>query len=88
MEKEKIESLRKIFTVTNAAFEFAATVIKSATGKYNEHPMHTLHRQMNIELQKENPNPELLDKLLAEMEAEAQRNQPHPEFDKGGVSKN
>lgn len=73
MDKQ-IETLRTVFRISVAAFEFAHAV-GGATGKHVvTQPMETLHRLVLTELEKENPNIQEVDYLLARMEQEATQN--------------
>jgi hypothetical protein len=70
--EDSIKALRQFFTVTVAAFEFGNVI----RGLYSKDPvtelkMHTLHKQALIELEKDEPNMVLIDKLLEAIEDEA-----------------
>jgi hypothetical protein len=70
-----IESLRRFFRVSNIAFDFQRSIL-TAIGQYPPLPtyMETLHRQALIEIEKDNPNMEFIDSLLAQMELTAEQN--------------
>lgn len=73
-KNKQIETLRTVFRISVAAFEFAHKVA-SATGKYMATPnMETLHRIALSELEKENPNMQYVDSLLGKMEELATQN--------------
>lgn len=61
---KKIETLRTVFRISNAAFEFARKVAE-ATGKYVvTSNVETMHRLVLEELEKENPNLKSIDEAL------------------------
>ena len=73
MDKQ-IETLRTVFRISTAAFVFAHKVAE-ATGKYMvTQPMETLHWLALEELEKENPDMQKVDYLLAQMEELATQN--------------
>lgn len=77
MKQEKqIQALRTFFRISTAAFEFVGKVAMAANGgKFiPENPMDVLHRIALMEVEKENPNMEYIDMLLAQMEDLANQN--------------
>lgn len=83
----RIDVLKKFFTVSVAAFDFSA-VVRSVSGEAVIEPskMERLHRQMLSELQKENPNEEMVFSLLEKMEKLAKANIATPKrFADGGI---
>jgi len=79
---KKIETLRMFFRVSNAGFEFANAI----TGNKTPNNMQQLHKLALEEIEKENPDMAIIDKLLAEMQETAEVNsQPKPNFPKGGI---
>jgi hypothetical protein len=75
-EDKRIKTLRTFFRVSNAAFTCVNTVSAAISGRSYQHeqPMATLHRLALTEIEKEKPNMEYMDKLLEQMELEAERN--------------
>lgn len=71
----KLQQLRAFFKISNAAFEFSHTV-RNAFGMkpLPASSMHQLHRIALIELEKEEPNLQYVDMLLAQMEQLAEKN--------------
>lgn len=72
--QKKITELKTFFTLSNAAFDFTATVHSAFGRKLPVMPMHQLHRLALIELEKEKPNIEYIDTLLFQMEQLAEAN--------------
>lgn len=79
-----IETLRKFFRISNAAFDFAELIAKELCSKYTPSVIEKLHRKALIEIEKQDPDMTIIDALLAEME-EAATPKPH-EFERGGVA--
>ena len=75
------------FGVSTAAFEFAKK-INEALGRAKEPTeMELLHIKANIEANKENPDMEVLDGILLEMENLAAKNIIKAKFESGGFYK-
>ena len=69
MENQKIiNTLRKFFTVSVAAFEFQMQISSAFGHVPNISPMHQLHRIAKAELEKENPSLDCINVLLIKME--------------------
>ena len=72
--KKSINTLRKFFEISTAAFEFQERIV-SILGMFNSRShMHLLHIAALKELNKDNPDLGLIDALLAEMERIAEKN--------------
>jgi hypothetical protein len=84
MDKE-IKTLRTFFRVSNAAFEFQNSIQLAVSGHITPSKMHQLHKLALVEIEKENPDLSLIDKLLIEMESTAKQMKPKQNFPKGGV---
>ena len=82
---EHIETLRKFFRVSNAAFDFAELVSSNFGAGYIPHPMHDLHRSALIEIEKDNPDMTIIELLLAKMELAAESKPEPKHFERGGV---
>lgn len=82
---DKIKTLRTFFRVSNAAFEFQNSIQLATLGYIPLNKMQQLHKLALVEIEKENPDLSLIDKLLAEMESTAEQMKPKPNFPKGGV---
>jgi len=73
-EKIKIEHLRKVFTITNAAFACMKTVCGAFSNqKIETTNMELLHNIALHELEKDKPNLKHIDYLLALMETESEK---------------
>lgn len=74
MTINQIQTLKRFFKISNAAFEFKNTLL-AALG-HHPHPtaMEHLHRMALLELEKEEPNAAFLDGLLFQMEQIAEHN--------------
>jgi hypothetical protein len=70
MEKT-IDTLRKFFTISVAAFEMQHTVRIAFGYKGHKSYMHNLHLLAKEELEKDNPDMNTIDKYLAIMEGSA-----------------
>lgn len=70
--KQTLETLRKFFTLTTGMMDLMASV--NMAKEFTENRMFILHKLMLVELNKENPNPSLIDTLLSEMEEQAEIN--------------
>lgn len=82
---KKIETLRKFFAVTVAAFEMQHTILTAFGYKGTKSYMHLLHINAQEEIEKEHPDLNVIDKYLAMMESACDK-QPNPvKFEKGGV---
>lgn len=86
---KKIDALRKFFTISVAAFEMQHTISTSFWFKGHKSYMHMLHLNAKKEIEKEQPDLNKIDTLLAMMEdcAEAnskERSNP-TKFEKGGL---
>ncbi len=82
---EKIDALRKFFTITVAAFEMQHTISLAFGYKGHKSYMHLLHINAKEEIEKENPDLNVMDKYLAMMEAACENNPQPDNFEKGGV---
>ena len=74
-----IEVLRAFFKVSNAAFEFKNSIETPSSGRIEINKMHPLHKSALIEIEKENPDMLLIDRLLAEMEITERENKQKSE---------
>lgn len=83
MEIDKnIDSLRKFFSVSIAAFDFMRSIQATfGNGLLTPNPMETLHRLAHNELQKEEPNMAFIDHLLSLMEQQAEINKANSKAD-------
>lgn len=81
----KIKTLRAFFRISNAAFEFKNAIQLALSGHIVPSKMHQLHKLALVEIEKENPDLSLIEKLLAEMENTAEQMKQKPNFPKGGV---
>jgi hypothetical protein len=86
---KKIDALRKFFTISVAAFEMQHTISTAFGFKGHKSYMHMLHLNAKEEIEKEEPDLNKIDTLLAMMEDCAEANskeRPKPNnFEKGGV---
>lgn len=71
---DKITSIRRFFKISNAAFEMQQTIAEAFGKRVPRSYMHSLHKIALIEINKKDPNMELINKLLIEMENEAEKN--------------
>lgn len=73
---EQIKTLKTFFRISNAVFEFVGKVTMIANGGklMPENHMYILHRDALVEIEKENPNMQYIDMLLAQMEEIATQN--------------
>ncbi|MFO7972890.1 MAG: hypothetical protein R6U40_14240, partial [Desulfobacterales bacterium] len=62
---KKIDALRKFFTITVAAFEMQHTISLAFGYKGTKSYMHLLHINAKEEIDKENPDLNVIDKYLA-----------------------
>lgn len=69
--KDTIKTLRTIFKVSNAVFEFQNSIQLSVSGYISISKMHQLHKKALNELEKENPDLSIIDNLMLEMEITA-----------------
>ena len=83
-KKQKIKILRQFFSISVAAFEMQYTISQALGNVGTKSYMHSLHINAKEEIDKENPNLEIVDKYLAMMEDEADKNNLPPKFEKGG----
>lgn len=85
----RIDALRKFFTISVAAFEIQHTISTALGYKGHKSYMHMLHLNAKEEIEKEEPDLNKIDTLLAMMEDCAEANskeRPTPDtFEKGGV---
>lgn len=81
----KIKTLRTFFRVSNAVFEFQNSIQLAFSGHIVPSKMHQLHKLAIVEIEKENPDLSLIDKLLDEMEITAEQMKQKTRFLKGGV---
>jgi len=76
-----IKKLRTFFIISNAAFEFYDSIHDSIQLSFSRHiapsKMHQLHKMALVEIEKENPDLSLIDKLLSEMESTAKNGKRH-----------
>jgi hypothetical protein len=86
---KKIDTLRKFFTISVAAFEMQHTISIAFGFKGHKSYMHMLHLNAKEEIEKEEPDLNKIDTLFAMMEYCADANskeRPTPDkFEKGGV---
>jgi hypothetical protein len=91
-----IKKLRTFFIISNAAFELYNSIQLSFSGHIAPSKMHQLHKMALVEIEKENPDLSLIDKLLSKMESTAdkllsetestaEKMKPESNFPKGGV---
>lgn len=85
----KIDTLRKFFTISVAAFEMQHTISTAFGFKGHKSNMHMLHLKAKKEIEKEQPNFNKIDALLEMMEDCAdlnnmERSMPD-KFIKGGI---
>ena len=80
-----IKTLRTIFRISNAAFEFQNSIQLAILGHIVPNKMQQLHKLALVEIEKENPDLSLIDKLLAEMKSTAEKREQSPKFPEGGV---
>lgn len=76
MEIDKnIDSLKKFFSVSVAAFDFMHSIQSAFRNRMlTQNPMETLHRVAHNELQKKEPDMKFIDHLLSLMEQQAEIN--------------
>jgi len=82
---KKIDALRKFFTITVAAFEMQHTISLVFGYKGHKSYMHLLHINAKEEIEKENPDLNVIDKYLAMMESACEKQAKPDSFEKGGV---
>lgn len=68
MEKKHIDTLRKFFTILNAAFEFQRTIMTALGHVPHTTAIEMLHKMALQELDKPEPNAAFLDGVLFQME--------------------
>lgn len=68
MENIKIEHLRKVFTISNAAFDFQDTIMATIGLRPNTTAMRMAHKRALMELEKPEPNMVFIEGLLLQME--------------------
>lgn len=73
---KKIKALRTFFRISNAAFEFQNSIQLAFSGHIAPNKMHQLHKLALVEIEKKTPDLSLIDKLLIEMESEAEQMKP------------
>ena len=66
---EAIQTLRTFFRISNAAFNLKKQILISISGYYLPTSMEVYHQIALQEIEKENPNMQLMDRLLAIMES-------------------
>jgi len=71
---DKLTTLRRFFATTNAVFTLQKTISGIFNNRLVELEMHTLHKLALRELIKEEPDMNYIEKLLNEIELEADRN--------------
>ena len=75
MNEANIETLRKFFRTSNAAFEFMEKIQVIYTNKIIIHsPMRLLHKTALDEIEKDQPDMQIMDNLIEEMERLAEYN--------------
>ncbi len=85
--EKKVKSLRTFFRISNIAFDTVMAMGTVFGGKPVVSSMHQLQRQALEEIEKGNPDLEVIDSLLAEMEELAKANKvPTMDFPKGCAS--
>lgn len=72
MEKT-IHHLRIYFRITTAAFSFVDSIVLAVNGTVTPNKMKQLHFMALEEIEKENPNMLIIDRLLKEMETTAKK---------------
>jgi hypothetical protein len=65
--EDKIKALRIFFRISNAAFECYNSIMCELSGYIAPTKMQQLHKMALSEIEKENPDLTIIDKLLAEM---------------------
>ena len=81
----KIKTLRTFFRISNATFEFLNSIQLALSGHIVPNRMQQLHELALFEIEKENPDLSLINKLMAEMEITAEKRERSPNFQEGGV---
>ena len=64
----KISTLRKFFRLTNASFAYMNSITIILGGKVQINPMEILHKMALTELEKTNPDLEIIYNLINQME--------------------
>ena len=77
-EKDRIEILRKFFRISNTGINCATSIQAALTGRVIDTPIYHLHRMALTEVEKDNPNLEIIDYLLMQMELLAEENTQKP----------
>lgn len=85
-DEKQIQTLRTFFRISTAAFEFVGKIamIANCGRLMPENPMHVLHRIALMEIEKENPNMDYMNMLLAQMEDLATQNAAEKENQRTG----
>lgn len=81
----KIKTLRTFFRISNATFEFQNSIQLVLLGYIVPNKMQQLLKLALVEIEKENPDLSLIDKLLAEIKITAEKRETSPNFQEGGV---
>jgi len=83
---ETIKLLRIYFRASNAAYRFADAIRSLNEKVIFPNKMQSLHKIALIEIEKENPDMNVIDALLLQMKELAKKNsEPKPNFEKGGI---
>lgn len=85
MDEKLISTLRKFFACTVAAFEAHYSISKAFGYQGTISYMHLLHINAKNEIDKENPDPNIIDKYLAMMDTACHEPKDGFKFSKGGV---
>lgn len=71
-EQKRIDALRKFFRISVAAFDMMDTISRAFGYKCQVGEMHKLHIAAKSEIEKDNPNMELMDRYLESMEKQTE----------------
>jgi len=83
-EQKKIKVLKQFFAISVAAFKMQHSISKEFGYLGTKSYMCSLHLNAHREINKEKPDLDIMDKLLAMMERAAKDNsKPAPNFEKG-----
>ena len=75
-----IESLRTFFRITTASFAYVKLINSAVYGIYAPSEMESLHNVALFEIEKENPDMQVMASLLKEMEELAEHNKTKNEL--------
>lgn len=79
MDNQQIQTLKRFFKISNAAFEFKNTMLAALGHVPHPTAMEQLHRMALQELERDEPNTAFLDGLLFQMEQLAEQNKRESE---------